>query len=177
MTLQFNVATLLREPVGSTREYEVDGDALVDEAAPRHQHVHGDARLLRTKTSVLVTAHLSGSQREPCSRCLLEIDVPVHIDIEEEFHATIDPQTGAVLRAPEDADAFRIDRQHNLNLEEATRQAWTAAAPMQPLCRSNCRGLCPRCGKDLNQGACSCRPEDDARWSALRQLAGKLEGD
>lgn len=40
--------------------------------------------------------------------------------------------------------------------------------PMKPLCRPDCRGLCPRCGADLNAGACACaEPAVDPRWAAL----------
>jgi uncharacterized protein len=61
-------------------------------------------------------------------------------------------------------------------LEDAVRQYWTAALSMQPLCQPDCKGLCPRCGRDRNAGACACEPEEDVRWSALRELAAKQEG-
>jgi uncharacterized protein len=51
---------------------------------------------------------------------------------------------------------------------------------MQPLCREDCRGLCPRCGADLNEGECACEPGPvDNRWAGLAQLksSGKLEKD
>lgn len=176
MSVQYNVSTLLREPIGSTREYEVDSRVLIDHDGPAHQQVIGRATFLRTKHGVLVTAHLQGAQPERCSRCLREVDVPLGVDFEEEFFASVDPETGAGLPAPEEPEAFRIDAQHTLDLEEAVRQCWTAALPMQPLCRPDCRGLCPRCGQDLNQGACSCPPEEDERWSALRELAREREG-
>lgn len=176
MSVQYNIATLLREPVGSTREYDIESWVLIDEEAPRSQQVTGHTALLRTKQGVLVTAHLQGVERQPCSRCLRQIDVPVRMDIEEEFFASVDPETGARLPAPDNPEAFRIDTHHTMDLEEAVRQYWTAALPMQPLCRPDCRGLCPRCGQDLNEGACSCPPETDERWSALRKLVKETKG-
>jgi uncharacterized protein len=50
--------------------------------------------------------------------------------------------------------------------------------PMRALCRPDCRGLCPRCGADLNErgGQCSCAgPEPDPRWAALAALKGRLD--
>ena len=44
--------------------------------------------------------------------------------------------------------------------------------PSHPLCRTECKGLCPRCGADLNQGPCGCPPSDDGRWGALDGLDG-----
>ena len=176
MSLQYNVATLLKEPIGSTREYAVESRVLIDEEAPRHYDVSGRTTFLRTRHGVLVTAHLHGVQREPCSRCLREVDVPVQVELEEEFFASVDIHTGAHLPPPEDIEAFRINPQQILDLEEAVRQLWMTALPMQPLCRRDCRGLCPRCGKDLNEGTCSCPSEADERWGALRQLLVQMEG-
>ncbi|RME68679.1 MAG: DUF177 domain-containing protein, partial [Nitrospirae bacterium] len=43
--------------------------------------------------------------------------------------------------------------------------------PMKPLCMPECKGLCPRCGMNLNTGTCDCpRTEIDPRWSALKKL-------
>ena len=175
MSVQYNVSTLLREPIGATREYEVDDRVLVDDAAPRYERIVGHTSLLRTKDGVLVTAHLEGAETQVCSRCLRTLDVPVAVEIEEEFVATVDA-TGAPLPPPVDPEAFRLDARHTLDLEEAVRQYWMAALPMKPLCRADCRGLCSRCGKDLNDGACACEPEIDERWSALRQLVSEREG-
>ena len=175
MSVQYNVATLLKEPIGATREYEIDDSVLIDDE-PRHQRVAGRTTFLRTKDGLLVTAHLRGVDREVCSRCLRDVDMPVRVDLEEEFLASVDANTGAPLPPPEDKEAFRIDAHHTLDLEEAVRQSWTVALPMQPLCRPDCRGLCPSCGQDLNQRACGCAAEEDSRWSALEQLVLKLEG-
>ncbi len=176
MSLRHNVATLLKEPVGATRAYDIDDRVLVDGEQPRHERVVGRAVFLRTKAGVFVTATLHGVQREPCSRCLADVDTPIDVELAEEYFTKVDPTTGSTLPAPEDPDAFTIDAHHELDLEDAVRQYWTAARAMQPLCRPDCRGLCPRCGQDLNLGPCSCVADDDARWSALRQLTVKREG-
>lgn len=172
-TLLYNVSGLVREPIGSTREYAIDEEVAVDRGS---RHVTGHAKMLRTPEGVLVSVRLNGIEREECSRCLCEIEVPIQVDFDEEFFSTLDARTGAPLPAPEDADAFRIDAQQELALGEAVRQWWAATVPMQPLCRTGCAGLCARCGKDLNDGPCSCAPPGDERWAALGQLASKLEG-
>ena len=50
------------------------------------------------------------------------------------------------------------------------REAMILALPSYPVCRPECRGLCPRCGVDLNREPCQCRPEPDARWDGLNAL-------
>ncbi len=48
--------------------------------------------------------------------------------------------------------------------------------PMKPLCRPDCKGLCPTCGADRNETACSCEePTADSRWAALAALKSRLE--
>lgn len=167
MSLQYNVATQLREPVGATREYAIEGRLTLDGEA---RSVRGAARFLRTKHGILVTAQVSGTERLPCSRCLRETEEPVKAQLEEEFFATVDAVTGARLPRPEDPEAFVIDDRQTLDLEEPLRQSWMLDLPMQPLCRPDCRGLCPRCGADLNLGPCECAPGVDERWSALGAL-------
>jgi uncharacterized protein len=50
--------------------------------------------------------------------------------------------------------------------------------PMKPLCRPDCRGLCPRCGTDLNAGTCACaEPAVDPRWAALAALKDASDPD
>jgi uncharacterized protein len=63
-----------------------------------------------------------------------------------------------------------------LLLEDALREQVLLAVPLKAICREDCKGLCPHCGKNLNIEPCSCtEPVEDPRWSALRDLRGKLE--
>jgi uncharacterized protein len=172
-TLLYNVSGLVKEPVGATREYAIDDEVAVDRGSRR---LAGHAKMLRTPAGVLLSVRLSGIEHEACSRCLRDVELPIELAFDEEFFSTADARTGAPLPPPEDADAFRIDGQQQLALDEAVRQWWAATVPMQPLCRPECAGLCARCGKDLNDGPCACPPEDDQRWAALGQLANNLEG-
>lgn len=58
-----------------------------------------------------------------------------------------------------------------INLTGNLREDIIIALPIKPLCAQTCKGLCARCGKDLNLERCSCAPRrDDARWSALEGL-------
>lgn len=175
MSIQFNVATLLKEPVGSTRDHEIAGRVLINDM-PEHRQIVGRAVLLRTDEGLLVTVTAQGEEPERCSRCARDITVPITIQFAEEFLASIEAETGATVAPREGSEGFRVDSQQVLDLEEAIRQSWAVALPMQPLCRADCQGLCSRCGQDLNEKSCSCPPDEDERWSALRQLTGKMEG-
>ena len=162
MQMLFNVATLLREPVGSTRNYVLDPEE------PVHR---GTVRLLRTPDGVLVEAHADLLLDAACSRCLTPFSYPEHIHFEEIYYQQVDLKTGARMEEPEDEDAFRIGLDNTIDISEAVRQYSDVAAEMQPLCRPDCPGICPVCGQDLTLGECDCdRAPTDARWAALAAL-------
>lgn len=176
MAIQFNVSGLLQEPIGATREYEVDSRVPIGGEPPRACHVAGPVSLLRTDDGVLATARLEGRQGESCSRCLSGLEIRLGLDIEEEFAVSSGLATGARKPGAGNPDAPRIDERHTLDLSDLVRQHWMTVFPMQPLCRAGCRGLCLRCGQDLNERACACPQEEDTRWAALQQLVTKIEG-
>jgi uncharacterized protein len=97
-----------------------------------------------------------------CRRCLAP--VAVEIDDTQRLLFTEDEEN-------DDPSAVTIPaRAGELELGGVIREALILAVPKFPLCRAECRGLCPRCGADLNEGPCGCRPEPDARWAALETL-------
>lgn len=158
----FNVATLLREPVGSIRRYPLDPEE------PVHR---GAVELLRVPTGVLVRAEAEVMVDAACSRCLTPFSYPVHIGFEEIYHQQVDLVGGGRLPEPDDPDAFRIGLDNTIDIKEAVRQYSEVAAEMQPLCRPDCPGICPVCGQDLSIGDCSCdRSPTDPRWAALAAL-------
>ena len=171
----FNVSGLVQEGIGATRRYEVEDELRGEDREP--EPVTGNVEMLRTKDGVLVRAHLKLVEPETCSRCLEPLTETLPIEFEEEFQTTVDVHTGQPIREGIDEDAFKIDQNHMLDLTEAVRQYREASAEMQPLCRPDCRGLCPRCGKNLNEGDCECNAAPvDNRWSALASLLPESEG-
>jgi uncharacterized protein len=177
--LIFNVAQLLKEPVGATRTATVVADlhTLAPELKPETAtddaesvELVGNVRLLRTGEGVLVQGHLAAELAVPCSRCLEPVVVPVDVDLVEIFTPTLDIITGQAIRPEEDDRALWIDEHHILDLREVLRQDVLVAMPLHPLCREECRGLCPTCGQNLNEGTCNCEPEPDPRWAALAAL-------
>ncbi len=167
--MQFNVSSLLKEHTGATREHAIDDDVRIDGAT---RHITGDVRMDRTPDGILVRARMHGTSDGECSRCLKPIVYPVEVDFEEEYIPLVDVDTGAHVEPPEgEEDAYRISARHILDLRESTRQYWSMALPMAPLCRADCPGLCPVCGKELAAGGHRCtREQIDDRWAKLAKL-------
>ena len=175
MAMLFNVSGLMQEGIGATRQHEIDGS--LEAEGRESEPLTGQVELLRTKTGVLVRAHLQITATDACSRCLRPLSQVLSVDFEEEFQATVDRHTGEPVTDRPDGDDFLIDENHMLDLTEAVRQYREAVADMQPLCRPDCLGICPDCGKDRNSGECSCAEAPvDSRWAALAGLLPNTEG-
>jgi uncharacterized protein len=98
--------------------------------------------------------------RAECRRCLAPVDVPVAESLGLVFVDEAEADGGD--------DCYLVPRRASvLDLSEAVREELLLAAPQFVECREDCRGLCPRCGADLNAGACGCAPAMDPRWAAL----------
>ena len=168
--MQINVSQLLQEPIGSTREYDIDEAADIIGDGKEHR-VKGECDLMRTRRGILVRCALESEIEFTCGRCLNSFRPPLKVKFEEEFLPTIDVTSGLPLPQAEDAGAFIIDEHHIIDLTEPALQYALMSVPMKPLCRPDCAGLCPKCGKNLNQGDCSCPAgEADPRWSGLTKL-------
>lgn len=168
-----NVAQLLKSPTGATRHYELEEDiGALDQTLKPLTALYGAVELVRTTDGILVRASLLTTVELTCSRCLDAFSHTLRLRIEEEFLPTVDIMTGARLPIPDDADvATLIDAHHILDLTEIVRQSLLLALPPFPLCRKDCKGLCPHCGQNWNEGPCDCHAaEPDPRLAILKQL-------
>ncbi len=110
----------------------------------------------------------------PCSRCL-EV---AHLEGSASFVLEYQPAHQAPIPVEETEIALDDTQviyyeEDTLSLEDLVAQQMYLEIPEKALCRPDCKGLCPRCGADLNQGPCLCPPEADPRWTALGQFSKK----
>lgn len=103
-----------------------------------------------------------------CRRCLAPVTAPVAAQI----GALFSQEAGA----PDDPDTYPLARDATvIDLRATVREELILALPQYVVCREECRGLCPRCGKDLNIGPCGCAPSaSDSRWEQLAALRDKF---
>ncbi|MFL5777723.1 MAG: YceD family protein [Chloroflexota bacterium] len=172
----WNVAGLLAEPPGASREYPIAGVTIdVGPDLRLADPIEGRVQLRKTNRGILANAHLTTSLASECSRCLRDIEVPIEIELTEEFLPSIDLVTGQPTAADE-PDALRLTDHHELELETPVREAIQLAEPIAPLCRPDCPGLCAVCGQRLESGSHD-HPDDDIdpRLEALRSF--RVDGE
>jgi uncharacterized protein len=110
------------------------------------------------------SGRIEGAARAVCRRCLADTQTPVS----EEVHVIFAEEGGV---EGDDPDVFRLDANTSVvDLRAAVREQWLLGVPAFAVCREECKGLCARCGSDLNAGPCDCPPETDSRWESLRKL-------
>lgn len=160
--MKLNVAQLLKAAVGGTREYDVEEtfSEVEDQRLTRPVHVH--LHLTRINDGILARGDVETAIETACSRCVETAEQPIAFHFEERFLPTIDISSGHPVKLEEEdpgEPVFTIDANHNLDLDELVRQGIVIETPMHPLCAASCKGLCSRCGANLNLGACACEPE------------------
>ena len=100
-----------------------------------------------------------------CARCGKEFDYSDEISL---FAKITDKL------ANEDEDEFILMEDFAIDIDEIVRSALILEMPSRFLCDEECKGLCPKCGKNLNEGSCSCDTVDrDPRWDVLKDYFGE----
>ncbi len=174
--MRYNVAQLLKEPIGSERTCRLDehftGPQRVTDVA------RGRVHMLRTHQGVLINAVLEIRSALNCSRCLGGFDRSSTLYIEEEFFPTVDMQRARSLDPPAESEGrWLTDAGHVLDLTGVVRECVVTDLPMKPLCGPDCAGLCQACGVNLNLTRCDCDASpQDSRWEALAGLLDQRKG-
>jgi uncharacterized protein len=149
-----------------TLEIGPDGAAV---AAP----VEVSLELNVTGNDIRIDGVVSTAIEEECSRCL----GTYRRDLEAELHLYAVGARGRRGDPEPDEDqgeGMLVHDGRQLDLWEEVRSAILLAAPMQPLCSPACKGLCPACGANLNDGLCKCSEREiDPRWKGLEKLRGQ----
>ena len=133
----------------------------VTEAVLAKGQVRNTAGVMELTGEVTTTLHAV------CDRCTTAFTRAVRFPFE------------AVLVSDEVTDSYENPWVFELvdgcaDLDDIVTTAFVLNMPSQLLCRPDCKGLCFRCGANLNLGPCDCKPEPDPRFAALQQLLDKM---
>ncbi len=115
---------------------------------------------------LLLTGNMKATLNIPCSRCLEPVAYPFDLDVEEELD----------MKKTEEERAGDLDEQpyisgYNLDVDQLLSNELLLNFPMKVLCKEDCKGICNRCGTNLNNGTCSCdRSSPDPRMAVIQDL-------
>ena len=160
--LSVEASELLRHPGTSRRlafSEEVAGLGL--EMGRVRPVLHFEVLLESLIEGILVGGTVRGVFALECRRCLKDFEEPFGVELSEVV--PYEPQPGA-------EDEYQIVGDH-VHLEPIVRDTVLLAMPVNPVCKPDCRGLCPECGADRNVTDCGHAAERvDLRWQPLQQL-------
>ena len=138
-------------------DLEFGGCCPVQEPVTAKGEVKNSAGVLLMQGTVETTLH------GVCDRCAK----PFLRDVVFPLHAVLATE----LESEDDADAWVFLLENDCaDLTDIIRTTFVLNMDTQLLCKEDCKGLCCRCGKDLNEGPCDCQPEADPRLAVLKQL-------
>jgi uncharacterized protein len=158
--------------------------ALAEEDLPwRPTKLAADVTLFKSgDRDVIAHGRIVGILGTDCARCTADAQVGVNAPYDTTFVPAKEAALGAgehEMKAGEAEIAGYTGEE--IDLESSLREQLILALPFAPLCKEDCRGLCIRCGSDLNAGPCACAPEQaadspsdapkvDKRWAALKNI-------
>jgi uncharacterized protein len=134
---------------------------------------HGKHQIIK---DIRLRGRLAAGLELQCARCL----DPVRQDVQREFELLYRPlgvDAGRDEISVTDAEAeIGYYQGEGILLEDVLREQVLLALPLRVICRDDCKGLCPQCGKNLSQEQCSCaRQVEDPRWGVLKEIRGRLD--
>ncbi len=163
--IKINVAEIKKRLVGEkTLAFDLTPAEL--EISPEEMAIEGLVSLKGCISNagdvLLLQVSMSAKVKRMCGRCLKIFTGAAQAEVIEKFY----PASAENI----ENDAFVYDSDV-IDITEPLREGLLLAEPMQALCKPDCRGLCPVCGADLNDGDCGCdRFAADPRLAALKQF-------
>jgi uncharacterized protein len=136
------------------------------------QEVRVDAVLEKGPSEFRLRATIAAGATWECDRCVTAFRTPLTASYDMyyvfEGGPGLDPSEVQVVPA-----SLNV-----IDIAEDVRQTVELSVPLKRVCRENCRGLCPYCGTNLNEGSCSCVPAPaDSRWDKLKELKNITKHD
>jgi uncharacterized protein len=132
------------------------------------QPIEVELSAAKTGDEILMQGQVSTAVEMECARCLeiFEMDINPRLQFVIQLLDISEPQLS------EDDDFVILPKTTGeYDISQRVREAILLELPLKPLCSETCKGLCPMCGVNLNEGECDCTPDKtDERWDSLKQL-------
>lgn len=163
--MTIDVSSILKETGG---RIDIDGDVNMPDTEFLGEYhfdepLHVSGSVSNNGKSLIMRAEAEGHTTTNCARCMKEITVSVRYRIDENLAR----DDGEV---PEDEDVI-LFHDTTVEIDDIVHDNFLMNVEGKYLCKEDCKGLCPTCGKDLNEGDCGCSDENiDPRWAGLLDI-------
>jgi uncharacterized protein len=157
------ILDLERQPSGRS-ELAIAGTLPLDmpEGQPESADLTGTLVVQNLDHRALLNGTLDAVGRAECSRCLEEFEI--RWDVPVEVMVLRDVESGET----ESETLLILQEKGEVDLRDSLRECAVLSYPQAPVCKDDCKGLCPGCGIDRNQGTCECEEGNvDPRWEGF----------
>jgi uncharacterized protein len=112
----------------------------------------------------------------PCARCLDPVRVPLVSEFDQFYQSNADHQLAGEIVLNEKDTEIGFFNGDFIEVSDIVREQVLLALPMKPVCREDCKGLCPHCGKNRNAEACDCQTSStDPRLAPLLKIKDQMQ--
>lgn len=160
-TFQYNNQSIWLEPL---KEFHISCK-IIDE-------INAEVFILPEEDGCLFRGKLRGKVAVPCDRCAEETEIVIDYAFDEfEDYPSDDPVENSDEVFEDNRVIIKEKNALILDMGALLWEEFVLTLPTKPLCRKDCKGVCPTCGKNLNEGLCSCEEDGkDPRFAILRNL-------
>jgi uncharacterized protein len=159
--LRLNLGFLINATIGTSRDFDFDFESIRLGDDLTLQKMEGTARFSRTPQGLLLQGEFKAEMELECVRCLDPFIQPLSWSFTDLFAFDRRNMTDSGLLVPEEGQ---------IDLEPLLREYALLEIPISPVCKPDCKGLCPVCGENLNRVDCGHRSEPDSPLSALNDF-------
>jgi DUF177 domain-containing protein len=163
--LRLNIGFIIHQSIGYYRDFPFEFPIIHLKPDLDLKNLIGTVRVTRTAQGLLVQAKMRAVTPVECVRCLADFEQPLEIDFTELYAFTSNSVTESGLYVPENG---------LLDLAPLIRDEMYLSIPISPVCKPDCKGLCPICGENLNETTCHHEEETvDLGLNSLKELFEK----
>ncbi|MFT8889544.1 MAG: DUF177 domain-containing protein [Ethanoligenens sp.] len=148
-------------PIAIAYEMNLSDEEVPGGGFPFSDPVHVTGRIENRAGVVMLHATVQAVRHVRCDRCLSPIHQPMQVVFE---NVLVTESQG------DDSDELLVCAEQTLDMDALAKTNLLLSLPMKELCRPDCKGLCPNCGKNLNEGPCACKPEGHPAFLKLRKF-------
>lgn len=163
--LTFTLATIKEGQSSFTADYNPK-DFGLEENKEFNKTIHLYHQINKVGNEVYIQIMIQTALDLQCDVCLDSFQ----LDVKDKVNIVL--TTDSDLADREDDDVYLVaDSTNQIDVSESIRQSLLLAVPFKQICRADCKGLCPTCGANLNNGPCRCKSDYvDPRWDSLKNI-------
>ena len=152
------------EGIDVAGEETVESDTIISPIKAR-------LKIMKIGSEIIVKGEVAADIKLQCSRCVSDFNSVFSVPVDVVYHPLDELKGEERHEIPSGELNMDFYSGDEMDITTLMKEQILLNIPMKPLCKDSCRGICRTCGKNLNEGDCSCPPtETDSRFDILKKI-------